>query len=348
MSLIPVGIAAAEAGLLTGVIAVGAGAAHWAHKGAYAAFANMFSIASGPDSATANRLRSELYQESASSYQRQLDVVAEAACPSYKKEMDTLALEQLLETEATTDKVSPNNKLVIAKYIDVIKKIVELRRVCDKLVFIVINSKQGVSKSGFIKAINGQHGGPRSSTRLPEFCPYTPKGEVHATRRVYLVDLLGGDSYNDKLRLYLRELYGIGTIGINLFEFDIEPQIVTDEMFAMRQMYNGCDHVLVCLNKVMSKGLDLKKNSQASKKEIAAYLDTWRAYFRENNIMAPKDLERSQTAEEDLDSDDDCEKFDRRAKRNIEKLVDNGGASRDQVIKWIDGKIDEILNPRQD
>ncbi|KAG9415033.1 hypothetical protein AC1031_008458 [Aphanomyces cochlioides] len=93
MSLIPVGIAAAEAGLLTGVIAVGAGAAHWAHKGAYAAFANMFSIASGPDSATANRLRSELYQESASSYQRQLDVVAEAACPSYKKEMDTLALE---------------------------------------------------------------------------------------------------------------------------------------------------------------------------------------------------------------------------------------------------------------
>ncbi|CAK4622337.1 hypothetical protein LEN26_015449 [Aphanomyces euteiches] len=327
----------------------------------------MFSIASGPDSATANRLRTELYQESASSYQRQLDVDAEAACPSYIKEMDTLALEQLLATEATTDKASRNNRLVIAKYIDVIKKIVELRRACNNLVFIVINGKQGVGKSWFIKAINCQHGGPRKSTDLPEFCPYTPEGEFRATSRVYLVDLPGGDSYNDKLRLYLRELYGIGTIGINLFEFDVRLQLLTDEIFAMRQMYNGCDHVLVCLNKVMSKGLALKKDSPASKEAIAGYLETWRGFFSNNNVKEPKydikltDMsgtgdvrpsERSQTAgeavQEDLDSDDDCEKFDRRAQRNIVKLVSNGGASRDQVIKWIDGKIDKILNPRHD
>ncbi|CAK4076114.1 unnamed protein product [Aphanomyces euteiches] len=277
--------------------------------------------------------------------------------------MDTLALEQLLATEATTDKASRNNRLVIAKYIDVIKKIVELRRACNNLVFIVINGKQGVGKSWFIKAINCQHGGPRKSTDLPEFCPYTPEGEFRATSRVYLVDLPGGDSYNDKLRLYLRELYGIGTIGINLFEFDVRPQLLTDEMIAMRQMYNGCDHVLVCLNKVMSKGLTLKKDSPASKEAIAGYLETWRGFFSNNNVKEPKltDMsgtgdvrpsERSQAVEEafeeDLDSDDDCEKFDRRAQRNIVKLVSNGGASRDQVIKWIDGKIDKILNPRQD
>ncbi|CAK4701669.1 unnamed protein product [Aphanomyces euteiches] len=326
-------------------------------------------LGSSPDNSTASQLRSELYQESASSYQHQLGVIAKAACPSYKREMnDALELENLLVTESNIDQVRAEVRQVVSRYIDVIKKIVELRRACNNLVFIVINGKQGVGKSWFIKAINGQRGGPRVSTDLPEYGPYTPKGVVHPAGQVYLVDLPGGNSYNDKLRLYLRELYGIGTIGINLFEFDVRPQILTDEIFAMRQMYNGCDHVLVCLNKVMSKGLALKKDSQASKEAIAGYLDTWRGFFSDNNVKEPKynimltDMsgtsevrpsERSQTAgeavQEDLDSDeddDDCEMFDRKAQRNIEKLVSNGGASRDQVIAWINGKIEGILNSR--
>ncbi|CAK5114910.1 unnamed protein product [Aphanomyces euteiches] len=350
MSLIPAGIAVAEASALVGFVALGAGAAHLAQKGAFAAFANLFSIASGADSATANRVRSELYQESASSYQRQLDVIARAACPSYKKEMDTLALEELLETEATTDKARRNDKKLVARYIVVIRRIVELRRVCDNLVFIVLNGKQGVGKSWFIKAIKGQHGGPRVSTDLPEFGPYTPNGVADPTRSVYLIDLPAGDSLNDKLRLYLQELYGIGTIGINLFEFDVRPQLLTDEMFAMRQMYNGCDHVLVCLNKVMSKGLELKKNHAGSRAQIEGYLNTWRVFFKENNIKRPKydimltDMTGTCEVRPSDDDDDSREFHDRWAQQNIDKLVSNGGSSRDQVIEWIEGKIAAILN----
>ncbi|KAG9415034.1 hypothetical protein AC1031_008459 [Aphanomyces cochlioides] len=123
-------------------------------------------------------------------------------------------------------------------------------------------------------------------------------------------------------------------------------------MFAMRQMYNGCDHVLVCLNKVMSKGLELKKYDAGSTAQIEGYLNTWRAFFKENDIKRPKyDItltDMTGTCEvRPSDSDDDYdsrELHDRWAQQNIEKLVSNGGSSRDQVIEWIEAKIAAILN----
>ncbi|KAF0684248.1 Aste57867_23774 [Aphanomyces stellatus] len=353
VSLIPIGMAAAEAGFLASAIVVGAGAAHLAQKGAHSAFSSMFALASGADAATASRLRSELYQESASSYKKQLVVVASAATLNWKVDMDALDLENLLAESSMPIVKNPKHQKLVANYIDVVRKIVDLRKACQKLVFLVINGKQGVGKSWFIKAIKSKHGGPRLGTDMPEYFRYT--AHVNCSSRVYFVDLPGGDSYNDKLRLYLRELCGMSTIGINLFEFDTRPQILTDEIIAMRRMHNSCDHILICLNKVMSKGIVLKKNDPESHAKMNGYYNTWRGFFDENNIKLPKfdlmltdmsgtsDVRPPEGTEDDSDSDNDCEKFDRKARRNIEKLLDNGGASRNEVVAWINAKIDMVL-----
>ncbi|KAF0688361.1 Aste57867_20014 [Aphanomyces stellatus] len=360
---------------------------------AFTVFTKMLEHGSRSSEATGQRARSEMYQVNESSYKSQLETLAKTMnCTFDAATTDVLALERMLieakipeATESDSSNIAPysfattlpsgttivqsmnrDTHRIIQAYVATLRQIVELRKLCDKIVFIVISGRRGVGKSWFIQSINGQRLCAHIRTDYPQFFKYTPKGIDSPDNGVYLVDLPGYDSNNDTLRAYVQELNGLGSICINLLRFDVRPRNLTEDMQAMRLMFNGCDQVLVCLNKVMFSGLCLRVSKDPAKqvKALVPFLDSWRAYFEERGIKAPKysiaatditgtmdirpedvvdgdggGYDRDDAAEYDSD---DAAQYDFNVKRNLRTLIANGGASKNEVIDWINSSLKKL------
>ncbi|OQS07346.1 hypothetical protein THRCLA_00641, partial [Thraustotheca clavata] len=354
------GFVAADAAIISGISLGFAGASIFSGCEAYQAFSQAFRGADQDHFDLGIQVRLESYQEASDHYTRHLEYKAKSANIKVTEPKDATVNEMSIIAIDAPVSLSKNSRKLWNRFVPILRGIVELRKLCKNLVFIVVNGNQGVGKSWFIQSLRKVEHGSRVSTDYPSFYPYSPHQNTDA--QVYIIDLPGSDSVSDKLRQYVKELFGIGSIGINLFQFDTRPQQLDREMLAMRNMFNGCSDVLICLNKVMSVPLNMKREPDNSQPLLSPILEKWTDYFEQNGVMLsgknPKyhlmaidmagtnELPPFDDGGDEEEYQQECVVFERKVKRNLDILTVNGGKSRQDVVNWIDEKVKLLIKSR--
>ncbi|KDO18685.1 hypothetical protein SPRG_15211 [Saprolegnia parasitica CBS 223.65] len=319
-----------------------------------------------PDAAI--RVRSEAYKETGSAYVHHLRAIALATNVSIgDDDVSAQAIEIKLTKTTNLKATDPANQRLVDSFIAVLRTIRDLRAVCQCLVFIVINGNQNVGKSWFLRALNNQPAPPRDSTEFPEFRPYVPHGagaeNADPSLRVYILDLPGNDSDSDHRRRFVKELYGISSIGIHLFACDTEPRISDKDMQSMRQMFSGCDDVLICLNKALLMGIewqDPEDATNADESPLAPIRAKWRQHFEANGVELDgaktkyhlkitdmhgthKPRPRPKSTPPSTADQRNLRRYDEEVEEDLAKLRANGGESTLEVVAWIDATIAKVV-----
>ncbi|KDO22780.1 hypothetical protein SPRG_12208 [Saprolegnia parasitica CBS 223.65] len=317
-----------------------------------------------PDAAI--RVRSEAYKETGSAYVHHLRAIALATNVSIGDgDASAQAIEETLTKTTRLKATDPANQRLVDSFIAVLRTIRDLRAVCQCLVFIVINGNQNVGKSWFLRALDNQPAPPRDSTEFPEFRPYVPRGAENTDPglRVYILDLPGNDSDSDHRRRFVKELYGISSIGIHLFACDTEPRISDKDMQSMRQMFSGCDDVLICLNKALLMGIewqDPEDATNADESPLAPIRAKWRQHFEANGVELDgaktkyhlkitdmhgthKPRPRPKSTPPSTADQRNLRRYDQEVEEDLAKLRTNGGESTQEVVAWIDATIAKVV-----
>ncbi|EQC30175.1 hypothetical protein SDRG_12027 [Saprolegnia diclina VS20] len=311
------------------------------------------------------RLRSETYKELGSAYVHQLRVMAAVTDMTIGEDESAEAIEKEFTTTANLTVRDAVNRPIVESFIAVLKTIVALRMVCQRLIFVVINGNQTVGKSWFLRAISKKPPPHRDSTQFPMFQPYAPNGIENIDpnhEHVYILDLPGNDSDSDHRRRFVKELYGISTIGIHLFACDTEPRISDKDLQSMRHMFSGCDDVLICLNKALLMAIEWQDPEDATseaERPLTPIRAKWRQHFEANGVEfdgantkyhlkitdmngtykpCPKPKSTPPSAADQAS----IVKYNKKVAKKLKKLRANGGEEAQDVVRWLNAVIRKL------
>ncbi|KDO31873.1 hypothetical protein SPRG_03793 [Saprolegnia parasitica CBS 223.65] len=300
-------------------------------------------------SALAIHLKTESFRTASSAYSDQLKKMA-----SSMGLHDAPPTTRLLETQLAAVEL-PNDakqRPLFAAFSKVMQTLVRLEEACKAIVFIVLNGDQHVGKSWFIRALNSTRQEARESTTSPSFLRYAPMAD-DPTRKVYLIDIPGNNTLNEVQAQYTAGLHGVGTIGISLLQFDKTPHVLPAA--AIRSAFNGCDCVLLCLNKVAGLGLDLATELEEGESlVIPPIVETWQQQLELNGIdfssgkfyLMATEMHGSSKAETSKMTARQRSRLKEDIEDNLEAVRVNGGQTTIDVVNWIRDQVDRIIQSR--
>ncbi|EQC26450.1 hypothetical protein SDRG_15731 [Saprolegnia diclina VS20] len=302
-----------------------------------------------------NHAKAENFRAASSAYSVHLKKLAsDVELKQESRATSTRLLEKQLAAHQLPDDLPLKHRLLLRAFAAVLQTLIDLEESCKGLVFIVLNGNQGVGKSWFIRELNDAKQDARKSTTDPIFLRYAPMAD-DPTRKVYLVDMPGNNSLSERQVRYTSELHGVGSIGISLVLFDEKPPLLpaTD----IRNTFNGCDSVLVCLNKVVSSGIDLPTEVEAGAPlVIPAIVNAWRTQFEQDGIsfsgthtkyhLMATEMHGASKAESATMTERQRSRLKEEIEENIDAVRVNGGQTKDDVVEWIRQRVDDIIAAR--